>query len=176
MRVGLLSDTHIPEVEKALPLEVMEAFRGVDLILHAGDIYTPSVLHELQRIAPVLAAEGDDDYGDILADERVKYRHILKLQGQTLWLVHMRPYHYPSIWPEREDFGGDDAHDTPDIVVFGHEHRTFVRQIGDVLYVNPGSPTFLNYRRGPGTVAILDINSGGAEVHIQELGQGPVPL
>ena len=169
MRVGLLSDTHILEVEEALPPEVVEAFCGVDLILHAGDIHIPSVLDELQHIAPVLAAEGDDDYGDILADERVKQRHILKLQGQTLWLVHMRPYHYPSVSPQGEDFKGEDANDAPDIVVFGHQHDTCVRRIGDVLFISPGSPTLLHYQPGLGTVAILDIDSGGAQVYIHEL-------
>ncbi|GAG40833.1 unnamed protein product, partial [marine sediment metagenome] len=38
-----------------------------------------------------------------------------------------------------------------------------------VLLVNPGSPTFLNYRRGLGTVAILNIESGEADVHIVQL-------
>ncbi len=50
MIIGLLSDTHIPEAEKELPPELMEAFRGVDLILHAGDIYIPSVLDNLEYI------------------------------------------------------------------------------------------------------------------------------
>jgi putative phosphoesterase len=62
MRIGLLSDTHIPDVAEKLPDELMEVFQGVDLILHAGDLYTPSVLDDLERIAPVLAALGDDDH------------------------------------------------------------------------------------------------------------------
>ena len=169
MRVGLLSDTHIPDVEKALPPEVTEALRGVDLILHAGDIYIPSVLDELQRIAPVLAAEGDDDYGDILADERVKQEHILKLQGQTLWLVHIRPRTDMSLSRQSGHSQGQNTRDAPDIVVFGHEHRPIVQRYGDILFVNPGSPTLLNYRRGLGTIGILDIDSGEAQVHIQEL-------
>jgi len=47
MRIGLLSDTHIPEARSGLPPEVKKAFEGVDLILHAGDIYSLSVLDEL---------------------------------------------------------------------------------------------------------------------------------
>ncbi|MFH1141256.1 MAG: metallophosphoesterase family protein [Chloroflexota bacterium] len=169
MRVGLLSDTHIPDAEKALPPETMEAFRGVDLILHAGDIYIPSVLDELERIAPVLAAAGDDDYGDTLTDERVKQKHILKLQGQTLWLVHQTPYPYTSLSQLSRHSEGRDVHDNPDIVVFGHEHRVLVQRTGDILFINPGSPTFLHYRRGLGTVAILDIDSGQVQVQILEL-------
>ena len=71
-----------------MPAEIAKAFGGVDLILHAGDIYIPSVLDELERIAPVLASGGDDDSGDTLADGRVDWKHVLKLEGRTLWLVH----------------------------------------------------------------------------------------
>jgi putative phosphoesterase len=176
MRVGLLSDTHITKADKGLPPEIAKALHGVDLILHAGDIFIPSVLDELQRIAPVLAAAGDDDDGDIVADERVEQKHILKLQGQTLWLVHMRPPAYMSLSQHSSQSEGQDTHDAPDIVVFGHEHHTIVKRYGDVLFVNPGSPTLLHYRRGPGTVGILDIDSSQAEVHIRELRRGSVPL
>lgn len=169
MRIGLLSDTHIPVVGNALPRELTEAFRGVDLILHAGDIYIPSVLDELQRIAPVLAAMGDDDGVDTLADERVKQQHILKLQGLTLWLIHERPYIRTGVPRGGRHSAGQDTYDTPEIVVFGHEHRTVVERHGDILFVNPGSPTFLNYQRGLGTVGILDIDSGQAQVRILKL-------
>ena len=169
MRIGLLSDTHIPVAERALPSAIIEAFRGVDLILHAGDIYIVSILDELQRIAPVLAARGDDDYEDTLADERVKREHILELHGLKLQLIHERPHRYMSVSWQSKHLAGQDGYDTPDIVVFGHEHRTVVQRHGDTLYVNPGSPTFLNYRRGLGTVGILDIDSGEARVHIREL-------
>ena len=169
MLVGLLSDTHIPEVEKALPVEVMEAFRGVDLILHAGDIYIPAVLDELERIAPVLASRGDDDYGDIQRDRRVKERHILKLAGQTVWLIHIRPHpHRLPSW-QAGDSLRERQPDVPDVVVFGHEHRTVVQEQNGILHVNPGSPTFLNYRHGLGTVGILSIDSGQTQVRILEL-------
>ena len=167
MRIGLLSDTHIPEAEKALPSEVLEAFRGVDLILHAGDIYVPSVLDDLERIAPVLAARGDDDYGSTLTDERVKEKHILELEGQTLWLMHQRPYYLMSPWWQDKVSSGQD--NSPDIVVFGHEHRTDVQHVDGVLFVNSGSPTFLNYLRGLGTVGILEIDSGKADARIVRL-------
>ena len=61
MKIGLISDTHIREPSERLHEKVREVFQGVDLILHAGDIYNPSVLDELERMAPVLAAAGDDD-------------------------------------------------------------------------------------------------------------------
>jgi len=172
MRIGLLSDTHIPDAERALPPEVFQAFRGVDLILHAGDIYIPHVLDELERIAPVLAAEGDDDYGDTLTDKRVKRKHNLNLEGQKLWLVHERPYFHKFASQQRTRTLAQGKYDTPDIVVFGHEHRTVVQRYGDALYINPGSPTLLNYRRGLGTVAILTIESTETNVVVLQLTTG----
>jgi len=166
MRVGLLSDTHIPDAEKALPVEIMDAFRGVDLILHAGDIYILSVLDDLEHIAPVLAARGDDDFA---TDERVKEKHILNLEGQTLWLVHEKPCFLETTpWQPRNP-RGQDEYDRPDIVVFGHIHRTVVQRSGSTLFVNPGSPTLLRYRRGLGTVGILTIDSGEVDVRILQL-------
>ena len=62
MRIGLISDTHIPEAGPDMPAQVYEAFRGVDLILHAGDMHIIDVLDWLEGIAPVLGARGNGDY------------------------------------------------------------------------------------------------------------------
>ncbi len=169
MRIGLLADTHIPEAAQALPPEIAQAFRGVELVLHAGDIYITKVLDELECIAPVVAAEGDDDYYPTVADERVKARHVLKLEGQTIWLVHQNPYYYLLASLQPRNFPGQVELDRPDIVVFGHEHSATVQHHSGVLFVNPGSPTFLHYRRGLGTVGILDIGPGQAQVRIVQL-------
>lgn len=169
MRIGLISDTHIPEVAQSLPPEVVQAFHGVELILHAGDIYIPAVLDDLELIAPVVAAQGDDDYYSVLADERVKGKHVLKLEGKTVWLVHENPYYYLLASRQAGNSLRKMEHDSPDIVVFGHEHRVSVQNHSGVLFVNPGSPTFLHYRRGLGTVGILEIDSGEAQVHILQL-------
>jgi putative phosphoesterase len=167
MRIGLISDTHIPEVEDELPPQVIQVFQGVDLILHAGDIYATSVLDDLERLAPVLAALGDDDYAR--GDKRVKEKHILKLEGQTLWLVHMGPLYFSAgQWLSRGP-SEPEKDSKPDIIVFGHEHRPLVQHSNGILYVNSGSPTLLNYRRGLGTIGMLDINSGKADVRIIQL-------
>ena len=54
-KIGLISDTHIPEACDALWPQVYEAFRGVDLIFHGGDIHDLSLLDELEKIAPIYA-------------------------------------------------------------------------------------------------------------------------
>ena len=168
MRIGLISDTHVPDLAKALPVSIMEAFRSVDLILHAGDIQVPSVLDDLEHIAPVLAASGDDDFGDVLRDKRVKEVHVLHLEGQTLWLIHQRPYSPGGrFWQSYSALR--DIYEIPDIVVFGHWHDTCVSPSDGILYVNPGSLTFPRYRQELGTVGILTIDSGGPMVDILQL-------
>ncbi|MBN1381392.1 MAG: metallophosphoesterase family protein [Deltaproteobacteria bacterium] len=178
MQIGLISDTHIPDVQEKLPIEIMSAFRGVDLILHAGDVYNPSVLDDLECIAPVLVSRGDDDDGEIGMDRRVQEKHILKIEGQTLLLAHERPFElrFPDMPPslklpplEYKNGQAPKKEDPPDIYVFGHEHNTVIEQVENTLYVNPGSPTYLHYKHGLGTVAILEIHSGRADVSFLQL-------
>ena len=174
MRIGLISDTHIPTVADELPAEVLTAFKGVDLIMHAGDIYAVSVLDVLEKVAPVIAARGDDDPADTVTDKRVKEKHFLELEGTIVWLIHEKPFApmtptFLSSWwesrldPEQNRLG------KPDIVVFGHEHRTFTQHMDGVLFISPGSPTFLNYERGPGTLGILELNEGPPDFRIIKL-------
>ncbi len=161
MRIGLITDTHIPRVALDIPPKVFEVFRGVDLILHGGDIFRMSVLDELERIAPVLAALGDDDPREFLEDDRVEMKHVLELEGHRIWLVHERPWRY------RMPVGRE-CH-SPDVVVHGHTHDTEIREHGGVLFVGSGSPTFYLYRHGPGTVALLDLAPGGVSASIVNL-------
>lgn len=168
MLIGLLSDTHIrvPGYRAGLsqlsankfPAQIKEAFRGVDLILHAGDIYTLPILDELGSIAPVLASEGDDDPFEIMNDKRVKWKHALTVEGVTIWLAHQ--------W---EMWSWDDQKNPPDVVVFGHTHKPTLENHGSILRVNPGSPTFPGYKRELGTVGLLTVNAGKAEARIIQL-------
>ncbi|MCK5587929.1 MAG: metallophosphoesterase family protein, partial [Candidatus Lokiarchaeota archaeon] len=62
-KIGLISDTHIPVIAKALPEEVIHVFKKseVSLIIHAGDLVSLTVIGELDKIAPVLAVHGNMD-------------------------------------------------------------------------------------------------------------------
>ena len=62
MRIGLISDTHIPTAAKELWPQIYEAFRGVDLIMHAGDLMVPEVIDWLEAVAPVMAVWGNGDF------------------------------------------------------------------------------------------------------------------
>ena len=65
MKVGVLSDTHVPTIVSALPPAIYDIFQGVDLILHAGDIVELSVLDDLRAIAPVEAVAGNVDSAEV---------------------------------------------------------------------------------------------------------------
>jgi len=55
-RIGLISDTH-----GLLRKEAVEALRGSEVIIHAGDVGKPEILEELRKIAPVVAVRGNVD-------------------------------------------------------------------------------------------------------------------
>ena len=80
MRIGLISDTHIPEARPELWPQVFDAFRGVDLILHAGDVHELRVIDELEAVAPIYVARGNGDDGSggrpaLPDDERLTCGH-----------------------------------------------------------------------------------------------------
>jgi putative phosphoesterase len=171
--IGLISDTHISLPNEKLPLQVRTAFSGVDLILHAGDIWIPSVLDELESIAPVMAAWGDDDLkADLGGDSRMMGGHTLSLDGVTLWLMHIKPP-YGHISPKESLFSpksaSEGSKELPKVVVFGHTHSSMIERYKGVLLVNPGSANWPDYLPKLGTVALLTINSGEVEARIVSL-------
>ncbi len=170
IRIGLISDTHIPADARRLPPQVKEAFQDTHLILHAGDIYLPGVLDELETIAPVLAVRGNDD-GGLPDDYRFKDIQVLNFNGFKLGLTH-RGY-YPDAPVHsldrlmRREFG-----ELVDIIVYGDTHVAMVESYNDILMVNPGSPTSPNHLLELGTVAILEITGNRAQariIHLSEL-------
>jgi putative phosphoesterase len=159
MIIGLLSDTHMLDTVLTLPTEVKDAFRDVELILHAGDIFAVSVLDELESLAPVLAAEGDGEYSQTRTDRRVKERQVIAVDGVTIWLWH----------DGDEQWSQDKYEKPPDVIVSGHTHWPTVENSDGILWVNPGSPTLPNYEYELGTVGLMTVSSGKAEAQIIRL-------
>ena len=162
MIIGLISDTHIPHHAKDLPSQIKSVFRGVDLILHAGDVFWPYVLDELETIAPVLVSRGDEDLFDIADDKRVKLQQVLTFEDVTIWLIHRGPQAWPPISVLQYE-------NPPDVFIFGDTHEAVLENHSGILYINPGSPTFPHYKLELGTVGLLTINSGKAEAQIIQL-------
>ncbi|MDP7619452.1 MAG: YfcE family phosphodiesterase [Dehalococcoidia bacterium] len=177
MRVGLISDTHIPETRPGLPKEIFDVFHDVDLVLHGGDMYVIDVLDWLEQglSVPIVAVRGNgdgrSDHPPFPAnDPRVKGVQTLDLEGVRVGMVHAIPFphevrteHFDRV--VKETFGEQAI----DVVVCGDTHIPRVDLYQEMLLVNSGSPTIHDLRKRLGTVAILTIECGKASATMIEL-------
>jgi putative phosphoesterase len=147
-RIGVVADTHCPEFLDRLPDRLFEVLRGVDLVIHAGDVNRQETLAALAAIAPVEAVRGDHDHaaGDwpLSREVTVEGRRIVVVHGnrnrwieepQTLlWTLSLGAYHPHAGLPRslRRRFGESDA------IVFGHTHRAHIETLDGTLMFNPG--------------------------------------
>ena len=127
LRIGVISDTH-----GLLRAEVLQAFAGVDHILHAGDIGGEDVLAELRAIAPVTAVAGNIDNfrcGDAGPEAYVT------IGGLRFFLTHIldRPSR-----PRQEVLQALERQPA-DVVVFGHSHLPHDERRDGIWYFNPAS-------------------------------------
>ncbi len=120
-RIALVSDTH-----GLLRPEVVRALRGVDRILHMGDVGSAEVLAGLSAIAPVEAVRGNVDHG-AWARELPRTR-MVEVRGANLYLLH-----------NIAALDLDPAAAGIAIVLYGHSHVPKEETKGGVRYVNPGS-------------------------------------
>jgi len=167
-RIGLVADTHMPPSDPKVMALIEEAFAGVDLILHAGDIVTLSVLDWLDTVAPVYAAIGNNDVM-LPPDRRLKKYWGLDVDGVSIGLFHIyEPYDWP---PGKFLKKYYDIDTPPRVLVVGDTHFEVVEEREGVLVVNPGSPTSSHLRVDlPGTVGILTIEDGSPSAEILYLG------
>jgi hypothetical protein len=141
MIIGVISDTH-----GVLTHAAVRALGGVDHILHAGDIGGPKVIEELERIAPVAAVRGNTDGGGWA--KKLPSSELLSFDRCLVYLLH--------------DLFGLDLDPVAagiGVIVSGHTHQAEIKQIGGVLYLNPGSAGASRHGR-PLTIARLTIDSG----------------
>lgn len=147
-KIGVISDTHIPNASPTLPKAVYEAFCGVDMIIHAGDLVEMSVLEKLGEIAPVRAVAGNMDSGKV--KKCLEQKETISVGGFRIGLIH--GYGPPAKLVETVSKEFKDA----DVVIFGHSHLPLKEVIEKTLFFNPGSPTdriFAPYK----SVGILEI-------------------
>jgi uncharacterized protein len=138
--LGIVSDTH-----GLLRQELLDALRGVDLILHAGDIGTPETLDGLRQLAPVRAVRGNVDgrWAAALPETAV-----VEFGGIQLYLLH-----------DLERLDLDPASAGFQVVISGHTHQPTAFRRDGVLYLNPGSAGPRRFRL-PISLALLPIVQG----------------
>jgi putative phosphoesterase len=138
-KIGVISDTH-----GKLNPEVLKTFKGVDHIIHAGDICGTDVLAMLETIAPVTAVKGNMDFGELNAE--LNATESVKLGDALIYVLHIS--HMLDIEPNEDGFN---------VVITGHTHIPLIESKNSVLYLNPGSATFPKHNKAS-TVAFLNIN------------------
>ena len=119
--IGVISDTH-----GLLRPEAVKALKGVELIIHAGDIGAPKVLAGLERLAPVHAVRGNIDRGDWASD--LPHTRVVEVGGVLLYVLH--ELFTLDLDPAAAGFAA---------VIFGHTHSPHLERKNGVLYLNPGS-------------------------------------
>jgi len=119
--IGVISDTH-----GLIRPEVFEMFKGVDLIIHAGDIGGVEVLSALETIAPVKAVRGNNDR-DSWADH-IPHDQVIKCGSHLFYVLH--ELGHLDLDPVAAEFSA---------VIYGHSHRPLAETKNGVLYLNPGS-------------------------------------
>ncbi len=155
MNIVAISDTHAPRRWKSCPPAVAAHLRGADLILHAGDVCTASVLDELAQYAPVHAVLGNNDGPDVAAWGAPETLS-LELEGLRVAMIHDSGAAAGRLRRMRRRFP------EAGLVVFGHSHIPLDeadQEAGGLRIVNPGSPT--DRRRQPhGTIGLLTVADG----------------
>jgi uncharacterized protein len=138
--VGLISDTH-----GLLRDEAVEALRGSELIIHAGDVGKPAILDALRKLAPVVVVRGNIDDG--AWGKTLPSTAVAEIDGKAIYVLH-----------NIHDLDLDPAAAGFHVVVSGHSHKPARFEKAGILYVNPGSagPRRFNL---PISVAHLDLRA-----------------
>lgn len=142
MKIGVLSDTH-----GLLRPEVLPALRGVDHILHAGDVGNDGILDALRSLAPVTAIRGNIDRHDACA--QLPAEEYCTLFGRNIYLLH--DVHALSLDPAAAGL---------DAVVFGHSHKPLIELRKGVLFFNPGAAGPRRFSL-PITLGLLHLEEAG---------------
>ncbi len=150
MVIGVISDTH-----GLVRPEALAALRGVDLVVHAGDIGSDEVLTALRALAPVVAVRGNNDRGDWA--DALSETEVVAAGDTSLYVLH--DLHELDLDPRAARFAA---------VVSGHSHRPRVEAKDGVVYLNPGSAGPRRFRL-PVAVGRLHVDGATARGEIVEL-------
>lgn len=150
LRVGLISDTH-----GLLRPEALEAMRGSDVIVHAGDIGDAGIIDALERIAPVVAVRGNNDMGGWASG--IRDVETFEAGGISIHVIH-----------DLAQIDIDPVASGVAVVVSGHSHRPSQALRDGVLYINPGSAGPRRFTL-PISVGVISIRGGVFDPELIEL-------
>jgi putative phosphoesterase len=148
--LGVISDTH-----GLMRPEALAALRGVDRIVHAGDVGAAEILESLQAVAPVTAIRGNVDRGDLARS--LPATAVLEFGGARIYVLH-----------DLGDLDFEPGSAGIDVVISGHTHAPLSQRRGTVLYLNPGSAGPRRFHL-PVAVAKVTLGEGDPRAEIVEL-------
>ena len=140
MKIGIISDTHFYNSDSCLvPEWIKEAFTGVELIIHAGDIEHQQFINNLEQLAPVYAVRGNCD------PYNAKNPISLSI---NIGCGELTVAHRPGDAERALQLNSR-------VMVYGHTHVATISKEKELLVINPGSAC---HPRGgmPASVAILE--------------------
>lgn len=144
--LGIISDTHGQPLHPA----VFDLFVGVNAILHGGDVGDEAILDELEAMAPVYAVAGNTDF----SSPRLPLARIVDLPVGKAAIAH--GHLFPIDIEERAAaLAATFSPQGVRLVVTGHSHQRLVRQLGDVLVLNPGAACRKRFARDDRGIAIV---------------------
>ncbi|MDB5964249.1 MAG: metallophosphoesterase [Polaromonas sp.] len=155
-RVCLISDTH-----GLLRPQALEALRGCDAIVHAGDICDADVLAQLRALAPVTAVRGNNDKGAWAAE--LPESTVLQVGDVRMYVIH-----------DLAQMDIDPVAAGVQVVVSGHSHKPSVSERQGVLFVNPGSAGPRRFSL-PVTLAELSLSGTAVSARVLDLMAPPPP-
>jgi putative phosphoesterase len=151
VRIGVISDTHIPDKVGRVPEAILDAFKNVDLIMHAGDMVDLEVIEELRSVCPtIVAVAGNMDRAEVA--KKYPTKQVFNISGIKIGLAHGSGAPAGLIELLKNIFKADKC----DIIVFGHSHDPVNKKIGKTLFFNPGSAT--DSFSGEISYGIIEIN------------------
>ena len=156
MKVGVLSDTHLASLKACIDFSAFllaGPFRGVEAILHAGDLAIPDLENCFFPI-PWYAVRGNMDVGNLNLPEK----RVVELAGRKIGIIHG----WGASGGIEERVVSAFCADPIDILIFGHSHQPICKKIGSLLIMNPGSPTDRRYApyHSVGLLSLRPIISG----------------
>ncbi len=161
MKIGVISDTHIPISSKKLPKEVYEHFKGCDLIIHAGDIIEMSVLKELGTIAETKAVRGNMDSPEV--KQVLPEKMIINVGGKQIGVFHGRGPSFKVPILAKTMFSKK-----LDIIIFGHSHFPYNVVEDGTLYFNPGSAGDTIFSKGR-SLGVINIENDNIRAEIIDI-------
>lgn len=172
MKIGVISDTHFNNDKYLLPTAIKKAFKKVDLIIHAGDITHPSVIRELEKIAPVKIVKGNKN-GDCHNFSNLPKEMAVSLNQFSFIIVVHCPCnrikkevsHLASLLGLQKLSDGLLLHELSSFlvkhseaegIIFGDTHKPFCRKINGKYFLNPGA-AYATQKR-PGSVLVMEVD------------------